>query len=203
MFTRIRCFLVNRLPPVALSWKCILPAAPSRPKSLLSVNVAVVTSTVLVRKGPIFEVGLFDETLKRGHDFDLWLRLAKHGVRFACQRKVLAHHRIVESGLSGNIISQLERSLEVLHTIKTRDELTATEDAALQFNLNRTLAELAVENGKEKLLGRDFAGALQSFRKAKSFRQNWKLILVCLGLRIAPETLWRVYNLRNGAAKGS
>ncbi len=183
-----------------LAGRTFMEVQPSRgpvtPENLLAVNVTVLTSTVLARRDPIFEIGLFDETLKRGHDFDLWLRLAKLGIRFAYQREVLAHHRIVESGLSGDTISQLKRTLAVLEAIKTREELTASEDAALQVNMKRTLRELALENGKEKLLGRDFAGAIQSFEEAKRFRQSWKLILVCLGLRIAPGMLWRIYNRR-------
>ncbi|HKR13160.1 MAG TPA: glycosyltransferase [Pyrinomonadaceae bacterium] len=168
------------------------------PENLLSVKVTVLTSTVLARKTPILEVGLFDVSLRRGQDFDLWLRLAKAGARFAYQNEVLAHHRIVESGLSGGTISQLKRTLAVLEAIKAKG-LTASEEAALQVNLNRTLRELALENGKEKLLCRDFHGALQSFNEARKFRHTWKVLFVCLGLRIAPGILWRIYNRREMA----
>jgi glycosyltransferase involved in cell wall biosynthesis len=168
------------------------------PERLLTVDVTVLTSAVLARKQPILDVGLFEESMKRGHDFDLWLRLAKFGFRFVYQDQVLAEHRIVESGLSGDTISQLERTLSVLEAIKAREELTPSEDAALQLNRNRTLAELALENGKQKLLSRDFAGALECFSQARKFRWSWKLTLVCLGVRIAPETFWRMYYRRNG-----
>ncbi len=162
------------------------------PESLLSVKVTVLTSTVLSRRAPILEVGLFDESLRRGHDFDLWLRLAKLGIRFAYHGDVLAHHRIVESGLSGGTISQLERTLAVLKAIKAKG-LTASEEAALEVNMNRTLRELALENGKEKLIARDFDGALQSFNEARRFRHSWKLLCVCLAMRVAPDALRRLY----------
>lgn len=165
------------------------------PENLLSVKVTVLTSTVLARKTPILEVGLFDVSLRRGQDFDLWLRLAKAGARFAYQNEVLAHHRIVESGLSGGTISQLKRTLVVLEAIKAKG-LTASEEAAFQVNMIRTLRELALENGKEKLLCRDFHGALQSFNEARKFRHTWKVLFVCLCLRIAPGILWRIYNRR-------
>ena len=168
------------------------------PENLLSVKVTVLTSTVLARKTPILEVGLFDVSLRRGQDFDLWLRLAKAGARFAYQNEVLAHHRIVESGLSGGTISQLKRTLVVLEAIKAKG-LTASEEAAFQVNMIRTLRELALENGKEKLLCRDFHGALQSFNEARKFRHTWKVLFVCLGLRIAPGILWRIYNRREMA----
>ena len=188
-----------------LAGRTFMQVQPSRgevtPEKLLAVKVTVLTSTVLARKEPIFKVGFFDESLRRGQDFDLWLRLAKSGVRFAYQSEVLAHHRIVESGLSGSVISQLERTLTVLEAIKARDSLTPTEDAAFQFAMKRTLRGLALEKGKEKLLSRDFGGALQSFNEAKKFQHSWKLIIVCLGLRVAPEILWWIYHRRGLAPR--
>jgi len=168
-------------------------------ENLLAVNVTVLTSSVLSRKQPILDVGLFDKSLRRGQDFDLWFRLAKADARFAYDRAVLVHHRIVESGLSGDTISQLQRTLAVLEAVKARTDLTESENAAHQLNLNRTLRELALETGKEKLLRRDFSGALQCFNEARKFRHSRKLMFVCLGLRIAPGILWRIYNRREMA----
>lgn len=165
-------------------------------ENLLAVKVTILTSTVLARKEVIFDVGLFDVSLRRGQDFDLWLRLAKYGARFANSRDVLAHHRIVEDSLSGGTISQLKRTLSVLEAVKARADLTDAEQSALQLNMNRTLRELALEDGKEKLLNRDFNGARQSFSEARNFRHSWKLMFVCLAVRIAPDILRRVYNRR-------
>lgn len=175
------------------------PSGEVTAENLLRVKVTVLTSTVLARKAPVLDVGLFDVSLRRGQDFDLWLRLAKAGVRFAYTREVLAHHRIVESGLSGGTISQLRRTLSVLDAVKARPDLTDGEKAALQWNLERTLRELALENGKEKLLDRDFDGALQSFNEARKFRHSLKLVFVCLALKIAPNMLRRMYNRREMA----
>jgi glycosyltransferase involved in cell wall biosynthesis len=169
------------------------------PESLLAVEVSVVTSTVVARKAPIVEVGLFDASLRRGQDFDLWFRLSRAGARFAYQREVLGHHRIVDSGLSGGAISQLERTLSVLESVKDRYQLTASEEAALRVNRERTLRELATEVGKKKLLERDFSGALDSFNEAQKFAHIWKIQLVCLGLRIAPDIVWRIYHRREVA----
>ena len=165
-------------------------------ENLLAVKVTVLTSTVLAHKQPILDVGMFDVSLRRGQDFDLWLRLAKAGVRFAYTRDVLAHHRIVESGLSGGTISQLKRTLAVLDAVKARGGLTDAEQAAFQWNLNRTHRELALESGKEKLLARDYDGALQSFCEARYYQHSWKLVFVCWALRIAPGMLWRLYHRR-------
>ncbi len=194
--------LVGKSP---LAGRTFMQVQPSRgevtPENLLAVQVTILTSAVLVRRSLILKVGLFDAGIKRGHDFELWFRLAKAGARFGYHSKVLAHHRIVESGLSGDTISQLKRTLAVLETIKARNDLTPNEDAAFQFNLNRTLAELALENGKAKLLEKDFIGASESFTEAKRYRSNWKLTLVSLGVKIAPETLRRIYQRRSSSSK--
>ncbi|HEX6044646.1 MAG TPA: hypothetical protein VFZ22_09180, partial [Pyrinomonadaceae bacterium] len=74
--------------------------------------------------------------------------------------------------------------------------LTASEEAALQFNMNRTLRELALENGKEKLIDRDFDGARKYFNEARKFRHSWKLLCVSLALRISPDILRLIYRRR-------
>lgn len=185
-----------------LSGRTFMQVQPSHgevtPESLLSVKVTVLTSTVVSRRQPVLDVGLFDVSLRRGQDFELWLRLARHGVRFAYQEEVLAHRRIIESSLSGGVISQLKRTLTVLDAITAKGGLTESEQVALEINLQRTRRQLALETGKEKLRERDFEGALGSFREASKFRQSWKLVLVCLGLRAAPELLWRIYQGRAG-----
>jgi glycosyltransferase involved in cell wall biosynthesis len=180
-----------------LAGKTFMKMSPSRgevtSESLLNAKVTVLTSAVLARKRPILEVGLFDECIRRGHDFDLWLRLVKHGVRVAYHSKVLVHHRILESGLSGNTISQLKRTLTVLEVIHNRGGLTSSEKAALRVYKNRTMATLALETGKARLMKKDFVDALDLFKEANSLHRSWKLIVVCLGLRIAPNLLWRLY----------
>ena len=183
-----------------LSGRTFMQVQPSRGEvtaaSLLAVEVTVLTSTVLARKQPVIEVGLFNESIKRGHDFELWLRLAKHGVRFAYQHDVLAHHRIIESGLSGDTISQLKRTLSVLEVVGKRDDLSANEKAALKINMDRTLGELALEDGKSRLVAGDFAGATEGFKKARELHGGWKLRLVCAGMVLTPTLLRRVYQAR-------
>jgi glycosyltransferase involved in cell wall biosynthesis len=180
-----------------LAGKTFMATAPSRGKvtseSLLTAKVSILTSAVLARKKPILEVGLFDERIRRGQDFDLWLRLVKHGVRVTYHRKVLVHHRILESGLSGDDIRKLERTLTVLEIIHNRGELTSSEEAALRVNMNATRASLALENGKARLMKKDFVNALDLFKEAKRLHRSWKLVVVCLGLRIAPNLFWRLY----------
>ena len=162
-------------------------------ESLLALRCNVITSGVVGRRQPIIEVGMFDEAIKRGHDFDLWLRLAKHGVSITYQRKVLLKHRILESSLSGDSASQNQRALKVLDTIRQRGNLTPREEATLERTLQMIEAEIHLGLGKGFLRQRNFDKAAEAFRGANQFYGSWKLRLVLLALRFAPNTLRRIY----------
>ncbi len=187
-----------------IAGRTYMELAPSRcdvtPESLLAVDVGVVTSGVVARKSLIQEVGLFDESIRRGHDFDLWLRLAQRKAKFACNKRVLLSYTVLGQGLSGNAVSQLERRLELLGKIHARGCLTSKEESALLDNLEECTARLALEHGRIKLLKKDFPGALESFSKARRLSPSWKLVLVCFGLRLAPELFWYVYRTRTTAS---
>lgn len=56
----------------------------------------------LTRRAILGEVGGFDPELRVGEDWDLWLRLARHGCRFARVEGVLAHYRTEGASLSSD-----------------------------------------------------------------------------------------------------
>jgi len=185
---------------LALKDKTYMELAPSRtevtPESLLAVDVGIITSGVIARKQAVWSVGGFDETIRRGQDFDLWLRMTQKDFRFACHREVLLHYTVSDSGLSGDTVNQLRRRIDLLETIRTRGDLSASELAALEQNMEECKVRLAVESGKARLLNRDFEGALHDFNNANKMRHSWKVTAVCLSLRMAPKVLWHVYRGR-------
>jgi glycosyltransferase involved in cell wall biosynthesis len=183
-----------------LKGRTFIELAPSRcevtPESLLSVDVGLLTSALIATKKAVWEAGLFDETILRGHDFDLWLRIAQKRFRFACNRQILAHYTISDSGLSGNAVKQTQRRLELLTTIRDRGGLSVSEQKALAQNVEESKVRLAIESGKVRLLERDFEGALLEFKHANKLRRSWKVTAVCWSLRMAPQLLWHVYRGR-------
>lgn len=60
----------------------------------------IFTGTLIVRRDCFDSVGLFDETIKYGEDYDMWLRLALL-YPLACIPKVLMSRRKHDSNLSG------------------------------------------------------------------------------------------------------
>ena len=63
----------------ALAGQRFMKGAPSKGPvtlvSLLNLQCNVLLSTVVARRAALVRVGLFDESIRRGHDFDLWLRM--------------------------------------------------------------------------------------------------------------------------------
>ena len=183
-----------------LKGRTFIGLAPSRcevtPESLLRVDVGLLTSALIATKKAVWDAGLFDESILRGHDFDLWLRIAQKRFKFACHPEVLAHYSVTDSGLSGDAVKQAQRRLELLNTIRDRGGLSASEEAALEQNVAESKVRLAIESGKARLLERDFQGALLEFNQANKLRRSWKVTAVCCCLRMAPQLLWHIYRGR-------
>ncbi|HKQ99583.1 MAG TPA: glycosyltransferase family A protein, partial [Pyrinomonadaceae bacterium] len=115
---------------------------------LVSAEQSLITSGVLARREPVLEVGLFDESLRNSQDFDLWLRLARHGARLAYQRRVLVHYRFHENSLSGDEVNRNTRQLRVYDKIENSFDLTPDERAEVSRALRGRRALLEFELGK-------------------------------------------------------
>jgi glycosyltransferase involved in cell wall biosynthesis len=94
----------------------------------------VYTPTVIVRRECLLDVGLFDETLPAGEDYNLWLRIAAHW-EVEVIPEVLAIRHVTPGSLSrttsrelvaSNVITVFEKLLE------TCPDLTPQERRALQ-----------------------------------------------------------------------
>jgi len=183
-----------------LAGRSFMETAPSRGpvtlKSLLSLRCNILTSGVVVRRSVVAEAGMFDETIPRGHDFDLWIRLARRGARLAFQRRVLLKRRIHSSNLSGDSIAECERALDALHRIERSLPLAPDEQAALTASVAWLSTRRECELGKRCLRVADFAGALDAIDRAYHTEPSLKLRVISLGLRLAPSWLYRLDRTR-------
>jgi cellulose synthase/poly-beta-1,6-N-acetylglucosamine synthase-like glycosyltransferase len=193
--------IVGDTPAVGQTFMSMCPSnGPVTLESLLAQTCTVLTSTVVVRRRLVVNAGMFDVSLRRGQDFDLWLRLVAGGARADYQREVLAMRRLHGKNLSGTRLNELERALHVFDKALNTLALTATEEAAARQRVRRLNGELARERGKARLAAGDFAGARHFLDVARGAAPNWKLTAARLGLRLAPSLLRRVYLSRGLAA---
>jgi hypothetical protein len=169
---------------------------PVTAESLIAGKCNIITSSVVARRAVIEAAGLFDEGFPNSQDYDLWLRLAKHGARMTYQKRVLFERRIYEGSLASDPIKSFTGEIRVLEKTARRSDLTKTEREALNLKLKLRHADIEVCRGKQRLSAGDFGAALTAFRAANAFYQSWKLRAVLFSLQCAPRLLQRVYKLR-------
>jgi glycosyltransferase involved in cell wall biosynthesis len=159
--------------------------------SLIEQRCNVALSTVVVRRQPLVAAGLFDETLRRGAGFELWLRLAWRGARMAYQRQVLAERRVRADGLSGDAVGAVERALNVLDRFGRDRVLDAPARTALRIRMMTLVDRLEIEQGKQRFVEGNFAAA--QFHLSSARERPITVRLTLLGLRLSPRLLRGAY----------
>jgi len=158
-------------------------------ESLIAQRCNIPLSTVVMRRKPAFDVGLFDEAIRRGQDYDLWLRLAPAGVSMCYQRVVLTERRVRATGLSGDSTAEFERAIRILdHFGRTQPAEVRT---IVRARLNTLMDRLEIEHAKRRLRDANFAAARYHLSATKRRSLKWRLAL--LGLQIAPRLMRRAY----------
>lgn len=159
--------------------------------SLLEQRCNIPLSTVVMRRDSLVEAGMFDESLRRGQDYELWLRLALRGASIAYQRVVLAERRARMDGLSGDALAELERVLNVLDRFGRRHVLPVEARTALRVRAMALLDRLEIEQAKRRILEGNFAAA--KYHLAAPRRRGLKVRAALLALRVAPRLARRMY----------
>jgi glycosyltransferase involved in cell wall biosynthesis len=159
--------------------------------SLVQQRCNIVLSTVVVRRAVLVKAGLFDETLRRGQDFELWLRLAWHGASLAYQRWVLAERRVRADGLSGDTIAEIERALNVLDRFGRARHLERDVRTALRIRMMTLVDQLEMEQGKRRIIEGNFAAAQYHLSAVRE--RPFKVRVALLVLKVAPRALRSAY----------
>lgn len=184
----------------------LMAAAPPQGRvtflELVAAERSLITSGVVVRRELVLAVGLFDEALRNAQDFDLWLRLARHGARLAYHRKVLLSYRSRPDSLSGDTINSHQRELRVFDKIEQSYDLTPAERREVTAVIRSRRALLEYELGKLYLVPGDFARARESFVKANNLQRSWKPRLALWLTRIAPGLFRTLYVRRAQSNSG-
>jgi glycosyltransferase involved in cell wall biosynthesis len=159
--------------------------------SLVEQRCNIALSTVVARRAAVVDAGLFDETLRRGQDFELWLRLAWRGATLAYQKVVLAERRVRTDGLSGDPIAEIERALNVLERFGRERTLGRDVRTALRIRMMSLVDQLEIEQGKRRIIEGNFAAAQYHLSAARE--RPLKLRMVLLALKVAPRAVRAAY----------
>ena len=149
------------------------------------------------RRDTVLRVGLYDENLRTGEDFDLWLRILKAGGRVAYNDRVLAYYRERPGSLTSNDTSLITNMLGLLDRLEAKMDLSAEERVAVARQRANASAKLALAEGKAALLAGDRRNAITKLREAFRHARGWKLAAVLFGLMTVPSLVEWLFRTRN------
>lgn len=132
-------------------------------------------------------VGYYDEELGASEDFDLWLRMLRHGCRFGFTREPLVKYRWRADSLSNNSDKLLNNLSKVYHKWLRDPAITAEQRALIEAQLRDADAMLNWSLYRARLKVGDYQEAAQHLALANAHYRKLKLSLVQIGLRVAPS----------------
>lgn len=173
--------------------------------ALIVERCQIPISTVVARKRTLVEVGLFDETLPRCDDYDLWVRTAFSGAKIGYSRTVQARLFIGRPGsLSQSRAKMAEAYWSILEKFKRTLPLKDVDRAVVDRRAAEIRARYLLEEGKCKLGERQFDKARELLAEANGYLHRSSLSLAVLGLGIAPSATGKFLSfwsrIRHGAS---
>ena len=173
---------------------------------LITRECVVVVCAALVRREAVFGAGLFDPSLRRCEDVDLWLRIAQRGGRVAWKPRRLARYRVRGDSLSADALRMVETYLQVLAKTKRIAALTPSDHEVLDRQITFEHATLDLLKGKEALLTGEAPKAMRYLQRANTRFHRLRITLTLLLLRLAPRlfvNLYRRWQPGSSAKKGT
>jgi GT2 family glycosyltransferase len=165
---------------------------------LLTQRCVIPTSCAMVRRDACVAAGMFDPALRRSEDFDLWLRIAHRGGRFAYTRKLLGLYRRHDTGASSDLFAMADAVLAVFDKIERELPLSAEERSAVVTARSRQHALKNFLEGKRAFVEGDFPTARRALAEANRQMRSLKLTMVVQLLGVAPMLLARLYGFTAG-----
>jgi glycosyltransferase involved in cell wall biosynthesis len=185
------CLLTRNGVTIGTSFQLSPQAQQATFETLLREQSRIGTSSVVASREAILDAGLFDESLRRCEDFDLWLRIAHHGSRITYDGNVHVCHRR-KNGLASDA-ELMKRAL--IQVFQKAAELPIPEQQRryAQDRVVELEAELQLEIARKSLVAEEFGDALEAARRASANLDSWKVRLAVLGLRLCPHTFRQSY----------
>lgn len=163
----------------------------------LLTREANVFISVMYRNAIADTVGLFDEAIRKGgEDFDLWIRMARHGCRLSFTREPLVRYRKRPGQLSNNYQEMGGSAIHACKKLLADPQSQPRERFLAEAMIRETQASINRLIARNKVADRDYAGAVEHLALANSHFRSLKLALISFGLRIAPGFVARIMHKR-------
>lgn len=145
---------------------------------------------LVFRREIVETIGGYDETLEGqgAEDFELWLRMLRHGYRFQFTSEVLALYRWRQDSLSNTGVKILSCVVSVYEKL-LRGELTDDQRQWIETRMPEWRAQLSYARFKDALGTRRFSEAQKHLADARQFYRQPKLFFLSAALKFAPQLL--------------
>lgn len=186
--------------PVAENGKTYMELSPSEGnvtiESIIRQECTVIAS-VTARPEAFERTGLFDESLHRCEDFDMWLRILYARGHIAYHRQPLVRYRRRAGSLSSDRVLMYQDAINVLDKTERTLDLTPAQREVLAEGRSQLRSSLRLYEGKRAFFRGDMDQAIDLLSEANEYKPSKKVGLVLVLLRLAPGLLLRLYNLRD------
>jgi len=150
----------------------------------LLLDCIVWTSTVIVKKDELEKIGLFDESLRKGQDYDLWLRLSR-SVKMLGLQQPTALYRIHPDNITAKVSDVNYGYLILSRAVERWGEAGPDGRLPPRGSVSASLARLSFDHGYAHFhrgSPRVAADAFQNSLKHAGLR--FKTILLLLAARV-------------------
>jgi glycosyltransferase involved in cell wall biosynthesis len=163
------------------------PHVPATFERLLTLQTSIFISCIFKRQLAI-AVGMFDEAVPRGvEDFDLWLRMAQRGARFAYTPEPLVKYRKRGGSVSSDEVRMRRNAIRVYEKWLADPSLTPRQHGLVRACIAEQEASISLRVAKQMILAHNFAAAQHELSFANARARRVKLALVAAALRVAPR----------------
>ncbi len=174
------------------------PAPECNLTAVLLGRCVVVTSTAMASRQAVLAVGGFDDALRLGEDYEMWLKLAAHG-RLRYNPAILGRRRLHPASLSAVPSRMLAAQVAVRRRFVETRALGADVRQLAEEADRRCDAELALAEGQRLLDAGDAAAAHRKLATAARTLPSLKLAAFVRLLAVAPSVAVALQRWRRGA----
>jgi glycosyltransferase involved in cell wall biosynthesis len=173
--------------------------------ALVVERCQIPVSTVVARKGALVKAGLFDESLARCDDYEMWLRAAFWGAKIGYSQKVQARFSGIRPGaLGASSFKMVQAYWQILEKVIQTLPLNGSQKDLVSRRALKVRAYCQLAEAKIHLQEGRLSEAKELFSESNLQLQKPKVTLLLLGLKIAPGATrglvaW-ANRVRNGAA---
>jgi glycosyltransferase involved in cell wall biosynthesis len=162
-------------------------SGPATFDALVVERCQISVSTVVVRKRSLEKASLFDESLARCDDYDMWLRTAFWGAKIGYSQNVQVRLNDGRPGsLGASRLKMVEANYQILKKAIKTLPLSESQRELVTRRAETIRAQYLLEEGKILLQEGRLNEAKEKFSESNQQLQTTKLTLLLLGLKIAP-----------------